>query len=166
MRLHPFHHPDTIREMIATHHDATKTVVHPGEIIQSQRDAQTGFARFNGFLADHIVGLAGTMVFFYVLSILLFVWPLYETYIAGTGAFDPYPYAFLFFILGGIMQSLFVPTVMVSQNRASERAAIKEEADHQSQTRLYDVNDEQLALLKELKQLIAQLKVTSGERQA
>ncbi len=64
--------------------------------------------------------------------------------------FDPFPFAFLFFILGGIMQSLFVPTMLTASNRATLRDQIKDEADHRAWQHLYAVNDEQLAILRRL----------------
>jgi len=39
--------------------------------------------------------------------------------------FDPFPYSFLFFVLGGIMQSLFVPTMLTASNRSTERDQIQ-----------------------------------------
>jgi hypothetical protein len=48
------------------------------------------------------------------------------------------------------MQSLFVPTMLVASNRATERDGIKDEADHRAWSRLYEVNDEQLRILRDL----------------
>ena len=81
--------------------------------------------RFNGWLADHIVGLAGTMGFFYFLCVVMMGWSFWQSYVLGNKGFDPFPYAFLFFVLGGIMQSLFVPTMLTASNRAALRDRIK-----------------------------------------
>jgi len=46
------------------------------------------------------------------------------------------------------MQSLFVPTMLTASNRAAERDRIKDEADHRALSHLYEVNEEQLRLLR------------------
>ena len=48
------------------------------------------------------------------------------------------------------MQSLFVPTMLTAANRSTERDQIKDEADHRAWSHLYDVNDEQLNILRTL----------------
>ncbi len=48
------------------------------------------------------------------------------------------------------MQSLFVPTMLTASNRAAERDRIKDEADHRAWAHLYEVNDEQLMILRRL----------------
>lgn len=65
------------------------------------------------------------MLFFYFLSLLIACWVLWQSGIQGDNGFDPFPYAFLFFVLGGIMQSLFVPTMFVTSNRATMRDRIE-----------------------------------------
>ena len=59
--------------------------------------------------------LAGTMGFFYFLCLVMGGWSFYQSYVMGNKGFDPFPYAFLFFVLGGIMQSLFVPTMLTAE---------------------------------------------------
>ena len=107
-------------------------------------------SRFNGWLADHVVGVAGTMAFFYFLCCMLGVWTIWQSGFDRNNGFDPFPYAFLFFMLGGIMQSLFVPTMLVASNRATMRDSIKDEADHRAWSRLSEINEEQLRILREL----------------
>lgn len=148
--LHPYQHPDDVSATVDRLHDDTMAIVHPQRVIQSKREEQPAFARFNGWLADHIVGLAGTMAFFYVLCLIMGAWTVWQSWLGGNGGFDPFPYAFLFFILGGIMQSLFVPTMLTASNRGAERDRIKDEADHRAWSHLYAVNDEQLQLLHAL----------------
>lgn len=150
MKLHPYRTPDETSASIEKHHDAATAIVHPQRIIESMRRDRSDFARANGWLADHIVGIAGTMAFFYVLCLVLAGWTLWQSAVERNKGFDPFPYAFLFFALGGIMQSLFVPTMLVASNRAAERDRIKDEADHRALTNLYAVNDEQLRILRGL----------------
>ena len=92
------------------------------------------------------------MAFFYCLALLISGWALWQSVIEHNRGFDPFPYAFLFFVLGGIMQSLFVPTMLTASNRAAERDRIKDEADHRAWTRLYEVNDEQLRILRQVRE--------------
>jgi uncharacterized membrane protein len=148
--LHPYVPPADISATIDRHKDPASPVVHPQRIIEGVRDEKDRFGRFNGWLADHVVGLAGSMMFFYALCLILGCWTFWQSAIMGNTGFDPFPYAFLFFVLGGIMQSLFVPTMLVASNRAAERDRIKDEADHRTQSHLYDVNEAQLAILREL----------------
>ncbi|MCX7616759.1 DUF1003 domain-containing protein [Tepidiforma sp.] len=124
--------------------------VHPQDVLESLRSEETAFRRFNGWLADHVAALAGTMAFFHVLWLLIVGWAVWQSGILHNRGFDPYPYSFLFFILGGVMQSLFVPTMLTASNRAEERDRVKADADHRAQAHLYDVNDEQVELLREV----------------
>ncbi len=147
---HPYLTPEEVRHTIDRLGPAGAHLVHPQEIILGLRREKSGVQRFNGWLADHIVGLAGTMVFFYLLCAVMASWVFWQSYLAKNSGFDPFPYAFLFFILGGIMQSLFVPTMLTASNRAAERDRLKDEADHRAWAHLYEVNDEQLAILRRL----------------
>lgn len=147
---HPYLTPEQVRRTIGRLGQEEAHLLHPQEIIEQLRREKTGVQRFNGWLADHVVGLAGTMVFFYLLCVLIAAWAFWQPAIAGGKGFDPFPYAFLFFVLGGIMQSLFVPTMLTASNRAAERDRLKDEADHRAWAHLYEVNDEQLAILRRL----------------
>lgn len=149
-QFHPYRTPQETQQLIERLHVGPAHIVHPQEVINELRKQRSGLGRFNGWLADHIVGLAGTMGFFYFLALLMLVWAFWQSAIAHDKGFDPYPYSFLFFLLGGIMQSLFVPTMLTASNRATERDRIKDEVDHRAWSHLYDVNDEQLAILKRL----------------
>lgn len=150
LHLHPFRSTDDVKEMV-DRLAGTGPLVHPTRVLSGMRAERSNFQRFNGWLADHIVGLAGTMVFFYVLCIVMGAWAFWQSQIAGDTGFDPYPYSFLFFILGGIMQSLFVPTMLTASNRAAERDRVKDETDHRAWQHLYDVNDAQLEILQRMK---------------
>jgi uncharacterized membrane protein len=131
-------------------------LLHPQELGDELRRERSALQRLNGNLADRIVGLAGTMIFFYALCLVLGSWTLWQSLFAGNNGFDPFPYAFLFFVLGGIMQSLFVPTMLTASNRSAERDRIKDEIDHRAWKHLYEVNDMQLTILKELAARIGQ----------
>lgn len=146
--LHPYHTPEQVKHMVDEMAPAAGPIVHPQQVIRSLRSNRPAIARANGWLADHIVGLAGTMAFFYFLAVLIGAWALWQSLVEHDKGFDAYPYSFLFFILGGIMQSLFVPTMLTASNRAAERDRIKDETDHRAWSHLYDVNDEQVRILR------------------
>jgi uncharacterized membrane protein len=148
--LHPYQSPEQVSRVIDALRREATPLVHPQHIIAGKRAQLSSIGKFNGWLADHIVGLAGTMVFFYLLCVVMAAWALWQGWVGHNTGFDPFPFAFLFFILGGIMQSLFVPTMLTASNRSAERDRIKDEADHRAWSHLYDVNDEQLRILRAL----------------
>lgn len=147
---HPYRPPQEVRALVDRLHVGPAHLVHPQQVIQKMREERSSIGRFNGWLADHIVGLAGTMAFFYFLSALMATWAFWQAGLEHNRGFDPYPFSFLFFLLGGIMQSLFVPTMLTASNRAAERDRIKDEADHRAWAHLYAVNEEQLKILRQL----------------
>ncbi len=149
-RVHPYRTPSEISHIVDRVQEEVSPLVHPQQIMHALRQEEPALGRFNGWLADHIVGIAGTMGFFYFLCVVLAGWSSWQSLMAGDKGFDPFPYAFLFFLLGGIMQSLFVPTMLTASNRATLRDRIKDESDHRAWSHLYDVNDEQLAILRQL----------------
>lgn len=158
--MHPRETATSIEHLVERH--AVGPLVHPQHIIAAVRSEQTAARRFNGWLADHIVAAAGTMAFFHFLWLLIGGWAAWQSGLLHNRGFDPFPYAFLFFILGGIMQSLFVPTMLTASNRAAERDRIKDEADHRAWSHLYDVNDTQLELLRTLLARVGALERTAG----
>ena len=148
--LHPYRTPSEIQNIVNRLNKGAAPLVHTQQVLQDLRSERATVGRFNGWLADHIVGIAGTMGFFYFLCLLMGSWAFWQSYIAHNKGFDPFPYSFLFFVLGGIMQSLFVPTMLTASNRATLRDQIKDEADHRAWSHLYAVNDEQLQILRQL----------------
>jgi len=148
--LHPYWNPQELRDVVDRLHTGPAHLVHPQEVIDAVRRERSTIGRYNGWLADHIVGLAGTMGFFYFLAVLIGAWAFWQSAFQHDHGFDAYPYSFLFFILGGIMQSLFVPPMLTASNRSAERDHIKDEADHRAWSHLYDVNDEQLQILRRM----------------
>lgn len=149
-RWNPYRTPEEVAELIARVHTGKAHLVHPQVVLRDLRRRRSAIGQFNGWLADHIVGLAGTMAFFYLLCGLMLGWGVWQSAIDHDHGFDPYPYSFLFFILGGVMQSLFVPTMLTASNRAAERDRVKDEADHLAWSHLYEVNDEQLQILRRM----------------
>lgn len=69
----------------------------------------------NDRIACWVGGHIGTMWFCYALALLMIAWAILQAML-GQAAPDRYPYPFLFFCLGGIMQSLLMPLLMVKAN--------------------------------------------------
>ncbi len=147
----PYRSPAEIERILDRLQRDVSPVVHPQHVIEDLRRERSAVGRFDGWLADHIVGVAGTMAFFYFLCVVMGAWAFWQTYVLRNQGFDPFPYSFLFFVLGGIMQSLFVPTMLTASNRNALRDRLKDEADHRAWDHLYRVNDEQLEILRALK---------------
>ena len=93
--LHPYQPLDEVRRVVDRFHLPGTAIVHPQRIMEGMRAERSAFSRFNGVLADHIVGLAGTMLFFYFLCLLLGGWTLWQSGIEHNDGFDPFPFAFL-----------------------------------------------------------------------
>lgn len=123
-------------------------IVHPLDLTDELAAARGKVGKASDAVINTILAIAGTATFFWFLAFVLVVWPGAMT--VGFLTFDPYPFSFLFFILGGIMQSLFVPAVMISQKRQEQRDAIKSETDHQAALALRKINDTQLEILQRL----------------
>lgn len=160
--VNPYRSPEEVTALLAEIHKGGEHLVHPQVVLHEIRQHRSGVGQFNGWLADHIVGLAGTMAFFYVLCGLMLGWGLWQGVADHNHGFDPYPFSFLFFILGGIMQSLFVPTMLTASNRSAQRDRIKDEADHRAWSHLYDVNDEQLQILRRMNSWLDQEQPAGG----
>lgn len=100
---------EDVRILVDRLHHGAGPVAHPQRVLHAMRSERTAFQQFNGWLADHIVALAGTMVFFYLLALMIGGWALWQSLILKNDGFDGYPYSFLFFILGGIMSRSSCP---------------------------------------------------------
>jgi uncharacterized membrane protein len=80
-------------------------------------------------IADRVTKLAGSWTFIIILSLLLIIWfsiNIYELFYK----FDPYPFVFLNLILG-IINVIFAPMILMSQNRESQRDRVRAEYDYE-----------------------------------
>jgi uncharacterized membrane protein len=100
-------------------------LINPNQYAQQFRD-------FEDKLSDGITAFAGNMKFVYFHAVWFGLWIA-----AGLGAwgagyrFDPFPFGLLTMIVS--LEAIFLSTfVMISQNRASEKAEIRSQLDYET----------------------------------
>lgn len=106
-----------------------KVLRHQRQIIRSFRSKFNAKRKWHDKLADWIADLSGTMVFL-LLNVVWFVgWVLWNNnLIPGLTAFDPYPHSFLTMVVS--LEAIFLSiVVLISQNRQSNVADLREEID-------------------------------------
>ncbi len=101
VHLHPYRPPEEIAGTVDRLHKEPSPIVHPQRVLESMRKERPQISQINGWLADHIVGLVGTMAFFYFLCLVLGAWTIWQSAIEHGNGFDPFPYAFLFLSWAG-----------------------------------------------------------------
>lgn len=112
-------------------------------------------------IALWISARVGTMWFCYGLAVLMMSWALTQ-WLLGERAPDKYPFPFLFFVLGGIMQSLLMPLIMVAQNLQSRHAELRAETEYH----INKANAEKLEQMdRKLSQLLGGLGLWSQQEQ-
>jgi hypothetical protein len=79
VHLHPYRAPDEIAGTVDRLHKEPSPLVHPQRVLESMRKERPQISQINGWLADHIVGLAGTMAFFYFLCLVLGAWTVWQS---------------------------------------------------------------------------------------
>src|ERR1700716_2421681 len=85
---------------------------------------------FNKWLALLITNGVGNMWFFYFLMVFIGGWILLSK--VGPLSFDPYPFALMLLIVGGIFQALAMVAIMVGQNVQSAASDARAETDHET----------------------------------
>jgi hypothetical protein len=113
-------------------------VVHPKELLKKEKN-------FNDTLAVWIGTHVGSMYCFYLFNViaLLSVKAAFETH-------NLVP--IVNWVSSNWIQLILLPAIMVAQNVAQKATDAKADADHQTLTYLATIQDEQLQILKELKQ--------------
>jgi uncharacterized membrane protein len=100
------------------------------------------------WVADHV----GTMWFCYGLAVVMIAWAILQEVILpwfGMRPFDPYSFPFLFFVLGGVMQSLLLPLIMVAQNQSTRHSELRAESDHMINQESFDRLEQIISHLSE-----------------
>src|SRR3977135_2344537 len=85
---------------------------------------------FNKWLALLITNGGGHLWFFYFLMVFIGGWILLSK--LGPLSFDPYPFALMLLIVGGIFQALAMVAIMVGQNVQAAARDARAETDHQT----------------------------------
>lgn len=116
-------------------------VVHPKELIK----IETGFKRFNQLIAIKLGNSLGSMLFFWFCLILDLV--ELPPVIASNNLI-----VWINYIAQTVIQLLALPILGVVANLQQKQSEAKANADHKTLTYLAEIQDEQLVILKELKE--------------
>ena len=128
---------------------------HPHETHNANERHQAQHT-LNDRIATWVSSCVGTMWFCYGLATIMLLWAIMQT-LLGHRAFDAFPFPFLFFCLGGIMQSLLMPLIMVSQNLSARHDAILAEEQYKTTQNIYHDSEQILSHLVAQDQLLMQL---------
>jgi len=120
---------------------AHKQVKRPSFFLKEK----TGIAKFNHGVAVRMGKILGNMWFFYF-CVILDIAELPAVISAHSTI------AWISYVSQTVIQLLALPVLQVYQNIQQEGDAAKAEADHRILTYLATIQDEQLAILKELKE--------------
>jgi uncharacterized membrane protein len=119
---------------------------------------------FNKWLALLITNGVGNMWFFYFLALFIFGWMLLAR--LGVISFDPYPYALMLLIVGGIFQALAMVAIMVGQNVQSAASDARAETDHETLEAIHKLSAQTVELLEGQNRILALLEEQRKEGQA
>jgi uncharacterized membrane protein len=101
---------------------------------------------FNKWLALLITSGVGNMWFFYFLALFMAGWMLLSR--LGVIAFDPFPYALMLLIVGGIFQALAMVAIMVGQNVQAAASDARAETDHETLDAIHTLTTKTIQILE------------------
>jgi len=110
---------------------------------------------FNKWLALLITNGVGNMWFFYFLAVFIFGWMLLAR--LGVISFDPYPYALMLLIVGGIFQALAMVAIMVGQNVQAAASDARAETDHETLDAIHTLTSQTIQILEGQNKILALL---------
>ena len=110
---------------------------------------------FNKWLALLITNGVGNMWFFYFLAAFVFSWMLLSK--LGVISFDPYPYALMLLIVGGIFQALAMVAIMVGQNVQAAASDARAETDHETLDAIHRLTAHTIEILEGQNKILALL---------
>ena len=118
-----------------------KFVKHPDFFIREKQ----GIAKFNRALAIKLSSLLGSMGFFYICVILDLIElpPVISSHSV---------IVWIAYISQTVIQLIALPILSTQQNIQQEQNQAKADADHRTLTYLATIQDEQLSILKELRE--------------
>lgn len=159
--------------------------LHKHEVLSARPldEAEEKESSFGARLADRIASFGGSWTFIMTFGGFLLVWIAGNVWFLASRAFDPYPFILLNLILS-CLAAMQAPVIMMSQNRQETRDRRRAESDykinlkseleirhlhekvdyllHQQATRLLEIQEIQLDLMREL----AQARSETGTRPA
>jgi uncharacterized membrane protein len=118
---------------------------------------------FNKWLALLITNGVGNMWFFYVLIVFIAGWILLSK--LGPLSFDPYPFALMLLIVGGIFQALAMVAIMVGQNVQAAASDARAETDHETLEAIHTLSTQSVQILEGQNKILAVLAGTPAEPQ-
>ena len=110
---------------------------------------------FNKWLAILITNGVGNMWFFYLLAVFIFGWMILAK--LGVINFDPYPYALMLLIVGGIFQALAMVAIMVGQNVQAAASDARAETDHETLDAIHTLTGQTIEILEGQNKILALL---------
>ena len=110
---------------------------------------------FNKWLALLITNGVGNMWFFYFLAVFIFGWMILAR--LGVISFDPYPYALMLLIVGGIFQALAMVAIMVGQNVQAAASDARAETDHETLEAIHKLAAQSIQILEGQNKILAML---------
>jgi len=114
---------------------------------------------FNKWLAILITNGVGNMWFFYFLALFIGGWIVLSK--LGVLAFDPYPFALMLLIVGGIFQALAMVAIMVGQNVQSAASDARAETDHETLEAIHTLSGHAVEILNNQNKILAVLEAQS-----
>ena len=110
---------------------------------------------FNKWLALLITNGVGNMWFFYFLTLFMAGWMLLSK--LGVIAFDPFPFALMLLIVGGIFQALAMVAIMVGQNVQAAASDARAETDHETLDAIHKLTTQTIQILEGQNKILALL---------
>jgi uncharacterized membrane protein len=110
---------------------------------------------FNKWLALLITNSVGNMWFFYFLMVFIGGWILLSK--LGPLSFDPYPFALMLLIVGGIFQALAMVAIMVGQNVQAAASDARAETDHETLEAIHTLAAQSIKILEAQNKILALL---------
>jgi uncharacterized membrane protein len=110
---------------------------------------------FNKWLALLITNSVGNMWFFYFLMVFIGSWMVLSK--LGVLGFDPYPFALMLLIVGGIFQALAMVAIMVGQNVQAAASDARAETDHETLVAIHKLTAQSVEILESQNKILALL---------
>jgi uncharacterized membrane protein len=110
---------------------------------------------FNKWLALLITNGVGNMWFFYFLVVFITSWMVLSR--LGAFRFDPYPFALMLLIVGGIFQALAMVAIMVGQNVQAAASDARAETDHETLVAIHKLTAQSVEILEGQNKILALL---------